>query len=174
MVDGEGVDEERLGAPESHVGDVGEEVVLPAVPDKMQRPAEEKQQEEETVVEGKDAQGAASVKGFEEVGLVERVEQDAGDEEAGENEEEVDSDVEGVDDGVDDVEDGRSCGGVRQEEMKGEDEKDCETADSIECRDVSVSTWILRVARCGWGGNGSRTHTGLSVTRGFPEIYRYR
>ena len=149
MVDGEGVDEERFGAPESHVRDVGEEVVLPSVPDKMQGPGEEKQQEEETVVEGKDAQGATGVEGFEEVRLVEGVEQDAGDEEAGENEEEVDSDVEGVDDGVEDVEDGRSCDWVRQEEMKGEDEKDCETADSVECRDVSVSTWILRVAGCG-------------------------
>jgi hypothetical protein len=70
----------------------------------MQGFGEEKQQEEEAVVERKDAQGAAGVEGFEEVGLVESVEKDAGDEEAGENEEEVDSDVEGVDDGVDHVE----------------------------------------------------------------------
>lgn len=82
------------------------------------------------------------------MGLVECVEKDAGDEEAGEDEEEVDADVEGVDDGVDDVEEGRSSDGIRKEEMKGEDEKDCETADSIECRDVSVATWILRVAGC--------------------------
>lgn len=46
MIDGEGVDEERPGAPEGHVGDVGEEVVLPAIPDEMQWTGEEKEQEE--------------------------------------------------------------------------------------------------------------------------------
>jgi hypothetical protein len=112
----------------------------------MQRPGEEKEKDQETVVEGEDAEGAAGVEGFEEVWLVESVEEDPGDEEAGENEEKVHPDVEGVDGCVDGVEEGRACVRVRQEEMKGKDEEDCEAADTVECRDVSVATWILRVA----------------------------
>ena len=59
----------------------------------MKGVGEQKEQDEEAVVEGKYSECAAAVKVLEEVGLIECVKEDAGDEEAGEDKEEVDANV---------------------------------------------------------------------------------
>ena len=55
----------------------------------MQRPAEEQEEDQDTIVEGEDAESAAGVKGLEEMLYVQGVEQDTGDEKAGEHKEEI-------------------------------------------------------------------------------------
>jgi hypothetical protein len=111
----------------------------------VQRPGEEEKEDERTVVEGEDAESAAGVKGFEEVGDVEGVEQNAGDEEAGEDEEEIDADVGGCADLVEEVEEAEASVRVRPEEMAVEDEKDGEAANSIERREMSEAAGILGI-----------------------------
>jgi len=90
VVDVKGAKDEGVGVPESQICDVRQVEVLPPRPNEMKRAGEEKQKKEDAVVEGKDAERAADVEGFEEVGLMERVQKDAGDEKAGEDKEEVD------------------------------------------------------------------------------------
>lgn len=53
---------------------------MPPRPDEMKWPGEEKQQNQDAVVEGKDTKRTADVEGLEEVRLMERVQKDAGDE----------------------------------------------------------------------------------------------
>ena len=61
----------------------------------MEGASEEEQDEENAIVKGEDAEGAAGVKIFEEVRQMQGVLQDAGDEETGEGKEEIDSDIGG-------------------------------------------------------------------------------
>ena len=119
----------------------------------MQGPGEAECEQEETVVERKDAQGTAGVKGLEEVGYVQGVKEDACDEEAGESEEEIDADVCGGEDALDDVEEPGAGDVVGLKEMDDEDEKDGSAADAIECRDVNEAARIGGVGFCllGWG-----------------------
>ena len=112
----------------------------------MERTGEEQEDDQDAVVEREDAECAASVEGFEVVGDVERVDQDAGDEEAGENEEEVDADVAGRADAGEEVEDARAGVGVCPEKMDEKNHEDCEPSDSVERRNVSEAAWILWVA----------------------------
>jgi len=69
----------------------------------VKRPSEKKQHDENAVVEGEDAKGAAGVEGLEEVREGTCVEQNAGDEKAGENEEEIDAEVAGLADAVEEI-----------------------------------------------------------------------
>lgn len=69
----------------------------------MKRAGKKKQHDENAVVEREDAEGAAGVEGLEEVREGACVEQNAGDEKAGENEEEVDAEVAGLADAVEKI-----------------------------------------------------------------------
>ena len=61
----------------------------------MKWPGEQKQQNEDAVVKGKDTKCTADVEGLEEVWLMERVQKDPGDEKSGEDKKEVNSKIEG-------------------------------------------------------------------------------
>ncbi len=64
------------------------------------------EEEKDAVVKRKDAEGAAGVEVAEEVGVLEGVAEDAGDEEAGEGEEERNADPEGAADVDEEAEEG--------------------------------------------------------------------
>src|SRR5271155_5817002 len=112
----------------------------------MQRPAEEQEENEKAVVQREDTESAAGVKGLEEMLYVQRVEQDTGDEEAGEHEEEIDADVRRCTDLVQEIEEAGTGHGVRPEEMEEEHEEYGEAANSVERRDVGEAARVLGIA----------------------------
>jgi hypothetical protein len=123
----------------------------------VQGPGEEKQYKEDAIVEREDAQGAAGIEGFEEVGAVARVQKDAGDEKAGENEEEINADVAGSADVVDQIEELRACHRIRLKEVKEEDQEDGETAYAVKRWNMLKTAGIFGVAgRDGLRGGGRR------------------
>jgi len=112
----------------------------------MEWTGEEQKDDQDSVVKREDAECAAGVEGLEVVGDIEGVDQDAGDEEAGENEEEIDADIAGFADVGEEVEDARAGGCVRPEKMDEKNHEDSKAADSVESRNVSEAAWILWVA----------------------------
>ena len=97
---------------------------------------EQQQRQEDAVVERKDAEGAASVEGAEVARTADGVLQDAGDEEAGEDEEEVDTGGGEDERGVDDEASVRHVAG---EQMRGHDAEDGEAAQAVERCDVAAA-----------------------------------
>ena len=124
-------------APESEVLGVGELIPLPAVPMEMEERGEGEKDEEDAVIEGKNADGAAGVEGAEEGGRVHGTEEDAGDEEAGEGEEKVNADPGGVADLGEEIEDTGAGGEVGPHEVIDENEEDGEAAEAVESGDVA-------------------------------------
>jgi hypothetical protein len=124
----------------------------------MQGPGEEKKQEEDSVIEGEDAERAAGVEGLEEVRDVKSVEQNASDEEAGEDEEEIDADVRGCADLVQEIEEAGAGLWIRPEKVAVEDEEDSETANPIERRDMSEATGVLGIVGLLGCKGGSAMH----------------
>lgn len=118
----------------------------------MKRPSEKKQHDENAVVEGEDAKGAAGVEGFEEVREGACVEQDAGDEKAGENEEEVDAEVAGLANAIDEIQKFGAGVWIGREEVEEEDHEDGKSSDSVERWNVLKTTGIFGIA----GGSGLR------------------
>src|SRR3984885_3659624 len=122
----------------------------------MHRSAEEQKKNEKAVVKREDAESAAGVEGLEEMGDVQGVEQDTGDQKAGEHKEEIDADIRGSADLVQEIEEARVGVGVRPEEVVEEHEEYGEAANSIERRDVGEAARVLGIA-------GSKGHKGASA-----------
>src|ERR1700733_9372147 len=122
----------------------------------MHRSAEEQKKNEKAVVQREDAESAAGVEGLEEMGDVQGVEQDTGDQKAGEHKEEIDADIRGSADLVQEIEEARVGVGVRPEEVVEEHEEYGEAANSIERRDVGEAARVLGIA-------GSKGHKGGSA-----------
>jgi hypothetical protein len=146
VVDVEVGKDECVIVPDREIRGVGEVEVLPARPDEMKRPCQQKQDYQDAIVEREDAECAAEIEVFEKVRSMERVQKDAGDEKAGEDEEEVDPNIRGHQDAVHQVEKKGACFRVRYEEMTGEDEKNSQATYSVKSRDVGKSAWVLSVA----------------------------
>jgi hypothetical protein len=105
VVDVEVVKDERVPpVTEGEICGVGKEKVLPARPDKVKRPCKKKECDEHAIVKREDAERPANIEGFEEVRFTERIQKDARDEKAGENEEEINPNIRGQEDMVHQVE----------------------------------------------------------------------
>ncbi len=87
MIDTDCLQYERAARPEGEVGRVGQKEILPAVPYEVQRPGKKEKTQKYAIVERKNAQRSACVKSFEEVRAGDGIEQNAGDEKAGERKE---------------------------------------------------------------------------------------
>ena len=104
MVNVEVRQNKRRARPKHEVRGVGQKEILPAVPEKMEWLCKEEQKYEDAVIKRKDAKDAAGIEGFEEVGDVERVDQNAGDKKSGEREEEIDANIGRAADHIDEIE----------------------------------------------------------------------
>ena len=151
-------EDELAHLAEGKVGGVGEVEPLPVVPLQVQWVGEGEEREEKAIVKREDAEGAARVEVAEEVGLVEGVVEDAGDEEAGEGEEEGDADPEGSSDVDEEAEEGGGVGVVGPEEVVGEDEEDGDAADAIKRGDMAEAAGVCLVHEGGWRGGVGRGH----------------
>src|SRR5580704_16905088 len=124
----------------------------------MQRQAEEQKQNEKAVVQREDTESTASVEGLKEMGDVQRVEQDTGNEEAGEHKEQIDADVRRCTDLVQEIEEAGTGHGVRPEEVEEEHEEYGEAANSIERRDVGEAARVLGISGSKGNNGGSAIH----------------
>lgn len=101
----------------------------------MQQRRQQEKNNQYAVVEGKDAQAATRVELAEVALFLERVVEDAGDEEAGEYEEEIDT-VRAEDGDAFDSS-GPGTGGIAPEEMRSDDAEYGEAAQAVQRRDVA-------------------------------------
>ena len=111
----------------------------------MKWPGEEKQQNEDAVVEGKDTKCTADEEGLEEVWLMQRVQKDPRDEKSGEDKKEVDPKIEGGNGVVHKVQEPAAGLRVRMEEMKEEDKKNCQASHPVERWNMGKTARILLV-----------------------------
>src|SRR5262249_2287333 len=96
-----------------------------------------KEEDEDSVVEGKDSQGATDVEVAQIVGGLARVEENSGDEKAGEGEEEIDAHPAADADGLHELND-RGGGLAGESVMADEDEQEREAAESVETADMAA------------------------------------
>jgi hypothetical protein len=122
----------------------------------VQEWGEDEEDEESAVIEGKDAQGAASVELGEKARVGTCIEQDAGDEESGEDEEEVDAEEPEVEGVAEKPSDAASGGEVAKKGVVEEHHEDGHAADAIERVEMATA----RMSR-GWSFGGG--------DHGFPE-----
>ena len=153
-VDGAAWGELVEGDADVGVLEVGQQHPLHVVPVEVKQRGEEKEDEEDGVVEGKDAQAAAGIELAEVARVAERVVKDAGDEEAGEDEEKINAmcakgggSVKGLAPGA---------GRCSEEEVGGDNADDSEATQPIECGEM-FGVWP------GLGGSMRRVygHSGI-------------
>jgi hypothetical protein len=136
MIDTYPLQHERGTRPEDKVRCVSQKEILPAVPNEMQWPGQEEETKKHGIVERKDTQRSARVKGREEVRAGYGIEQNAGDKKAGEREEKIDSDKGGGTNCIQEVEDAVAGVGVGPKEVIVQHEQNRETANAVESGDM--------------------------------------
>jgi hypothetical protein len=109
-----------------------------AVPVQVPGNGEQEADQQDAVVEGEDAQGAAGVELAEVAFVLQGVDQNAGDKKAGEDEEEVDAKVAVVEDGAD--EPGENTAGmvIGFKDVGTDDHQNGKAADAVERKEMAL------------------------------------